>query len=44
MNFKLIQICNTKEGVLLAQEAGIDRIMIDLEIKGKKKDKKILAQ
>jgi hypothetical protein len=36
MNFKLIQICSTKEGVLLAQEAGIDRIMIDLEIKGKK--------
>jgi citrate lyase beta subunit len=36
MNFKLIQICNTKEGVLLAQEAGIDRIMVDLEIKGKK--------
>jgi hypothetical protein len=43
MNFKLIQICNTKEGVLLAQEAGIDRIMIDLEIKGKKKRQKNLG-
>jgi hypothetical protein len=42
MNFKLIQICNTIEDVLLAQEVGIDRIMIDLEIKGKKKRQKNL--
>ena len=35
MNFKLIQICNDHESVLLAQDAGIDRIMLDLETKGK---------
>lgn len=42
MNFKLIQICNDHESVLLAQDAGIDRIMLDLETKGKKKRQKNL--
>jgi hypothetical protein len=42
MNFKLIQICNTQESAHLAQAAGIDRVMLDLEIKGKKKRQKKL--
>jgi len=40
MNFKLIQICNDHKSALLAEDAGIDRIMLDLETRGKKKDKK----
>ena len=29
MNFKLIQICNDHKSALLAEDAGIDRIMLD---------------
>jgi hypothetical protein len=42
MNFKLIQICNSQDSALLAQESGVDRIMLDLERKGKKKRQKNL--